>query len=310
MPQSTENISSSVGVSGTNRPTDVAWIQAYLNMVPPSQGGPTTKLKQDGLFGSKTRKAIEDFQRRHFGRFDGRVDPAKQTEQKLAALENAPTTRPVIHVEPARRQAQIWMDAGRTAVGRNISTAGNVTLDPKADQRFADLFELAFRLNLRESGQRAPSAQQLVFVRQKFERAATLLRQPIRPLLIRFMAAEDELRAPRLSRVPPLVIAGSIILANYKFTDFDTACGYGAGPFTRAAMLLQAAFIAADFSRATVTASEPFILSGLAPAELAIRTSGNFSFFCQGMNAGGAVPRPFQHAPDGVGGWNDRPGLA
>ena len=35
MPQSTENISGSVGVSGTNRPTDVAWIQAYLNMVPP-----------------------------------------------------------------------------------------------------------------------------------------------------------------------------------------------------------------------------------------------------------------------------------
>ena len=313
MPQSTENISSSVGVGGTNRPTDVAWIQAYLNMVPPSQGGPATKLKQDGLFGPKTRKAIEDFQRLHFGRFDGRVDPAKQTEQKLVALEQAPTTRPAIHVEPARRQAQIWMNAGLTAVRRNIGTAGNVTLDPRADQRFADLFELAFRLNLRESGQRAPAAKQLVFVRQKFERAATLLRQPIRPLLIRFMAAEDELRAPRLSREPPLAIAGSIILANYKFTDFDPACGYGAGPFTRAAMPLQAAFIAADFSRATVTASELFILSGGGPAELAIHTSGNCSFFCQGMDTGGTVPRPFRHAPDvfnGVGGWNDRPGLA
>ena len=195
-------------------------------------------------------------------------------------------------------------------VRRNIGTAGNVTLDPRADQRFADLFELAFRLNLRESGQSAPSAKQLAFVRQKFERATTLLRQPIRPLLIKFMAAADELRAPRLSRRPPLAIGGSIILANYKFTDFDAACGYGAGPFTRAAMLLQAAFIAADFfPEVTVTASESFILSGFAPAELAIRTSGNFSFFCQGMDAGGTVPRPFHHAPDGAGGWNDRPGL-
>lgn len=310
MPQSTENISSSVGVSGTNRPTDVAWIQAYLNMVPPSQGGPTTKLKQDGLFGSKTRKAIEDFQRRHFGRFDGRVDPAKQTEQKLVALEKDPTTRPAIHVEPARRQAQIWMDAGLTAVRRNIGTAGNVTLDPKADQRFADLFELAFRLNLRESGQGAPSAKQLVFVRQKFEQAATLLRQPITVINIKFMAAEDELRAPRLSSRPPLSIAGRIILANYKFTDFDPACGYGAGPFTRAAMLLQAAFIAADFFQTTVTANELFIRSAVSPADLAIHTSGHFSFFCQGMDEGGAAPRPFHHAPEAVAGWNDRPGLA
>ncbi len=313
MPQSKNNISSPVGVRGTNRPTDVAWIQAYLNMAPPSEGGPTRKLKQDGIFGPKTRKAIEDFQSRHFGRFDGRVDPGKKTEQKLVALEQASTTRPAIHVEAARRQAQIWMNAGLTAVLRNIGTAGNVTLDPIVDQRFADLFELAFRLNLRESGQGAPPAKHLVFVRQKFERAATLLRQPIRPLLIKFMAAEDELRAPRLKFRPPLSIGGSIILANYKFTDFDATCGFGTGPFTRAAMLLQAAFIAADFSSATVTANETFILSGFSPADLAIRTSGNFSFFCQGMDAGGVVPRPFHHAPDsfgGLGGWNDEPGLA
>ncbi|MDQ2970719.1 MAG: peptidoglycan-binding protein [Acidobacteriota bacterium] len=309
MTQPTANISSSVGVSGTNRPTDVAWIQAYLNMVPPSEGGPAPKLKQDGLFGPKTKKAIEDFQRRHFGRADGRVDPAKQTEQKLIALETSPSTRPAIHVEPARRQAQIWMDAGLTAVRRNIGTAGNVTLDPRADQRFVDLFELAFRLNLRESGLRAPSAKHLVFVRQKFERAVTLLRQPIRTLEIRFMAVEDGLRAPRLSRIPPLAIASNIILANYKFTDFDEVCGYGTGPFTRAAMLLQAAFIAADPPSTTVVASELFIVSGLAPPEVAIRDSGHFSFFCQGMDAGGVVPRPFHHAPEAVGGWNDRPGL-
>ena len=310
MAQATENISSSVGVSGANRATDVVRIQAYLNIVLPAQGGPATKLKQDGQFGPKTKTAIEDFQRRHFGRFDGRVDPAKSTEQKLIALEQDPTTRPAIHVEPARRQAQIWMDAGRTAALRHIDAAGKVTLDPRSDQRFADLFELAFRLNLRGSGPSAPPARQLVFVRQKFERAATLLQQPIRPLLIKFHAAEDELRPPRLNRRPPVSIGGTIILANFKFTDFDPACGFGTGPFTRAAMLLQAAFIAADFSPTTVTANELFIVSGFSPADLAIRTSGHFSFFCQGMDAGGALPRPFRHAPEAVFGWNDQPGLA
>jgi len=40
MAQFREHISSAVGVNGANRPTDVAWIQAYLNMAPPGLGGP------------------------------------------------------------------------------------------------------------------------------------------------------------------------------------------------------------------------------------------------------------------------------
>jgi hypothetical protein len=304
------NISSSVGVGGTNRPTDVAWIQAYMNMLPPSQGGPVPKLKQDGLFGPKTRIAIENFQRQHFGRFDGRVDPGKQSEQKLIELEISLATRPAIHVEAARAQAQIWMNAGLTAIQRSIGAQGNVTLDASANRGLADLFQLSFRLKLTRGGPQNAAAQQLAFVRRKFETAANLLRQVIRPMLIRFMAAEDELRPPRLRLRTPIAIGGTFILANYKFTDFDPECGFGAGPFTRAAMLLQAAFIAADFvPTATVTASELFIISGVAPADLAIRSSGNYSFFCQGMDAGGTLPRPFHHAPEAVGGWNDQPGL-
>lgn len=311
MPQSSRNISGSVGVNGANRPTDVVWIQAYLNMVPPAQGGPAVKLKQDGLFGVKTRAAIEGFQIRHFGKADGRVDPGKQTEGKFIELETDSSTRPSIHMDAARRQAQIWMNAGRSAVLRMIGTAGNVSLNPITDQRTADLFELAFRIDLRRSPPEANATRQLILVRQKFEKAATLLRQPTIVLGIRFLAAEDELRPPRLNNRPPISIGGTIILENYKFTDFDPVCGFGTGPFTRAAMLLQAAFIAADFSpAATVTASELFIRSGFSSPELAIRTSGHFSFFCQGMDAGGGLPHRFHHAPEGPGGWNDRPGLA
>ena len=124
------------------------------------------------------------------------------------------------------------------------------------------------------------------------------------------MAAEDELRPPRLSQRPPLSVGGSIILANYKFTDFDPVCGFGTGPMTRAAMFLQAAFIAADFfPGVTVTANELFITSGMGPADLAIHTSGNYSFFCQGMAAGGALPRPFHHVEDTRAGWSDPPEL-
>src|ERR1041384_407204 len=126
MPSTTDNISASVGTGGTNRATDAAWVQAYLNMVPPAQGGPATKLKQDGLVGPKTTQAIVDFQRRHFGTADGRVDPGRRAENKFIELQPGPEVRAQIHIEAARRQAQIWMDAGRNAARRLVGPDGNV----------------------------------------------------------------------------------------------------------------------------------------------------------------------------------------
>jgi hypothetical protein len=310
-----DNISQAVGVNGSNAPRDVAWVQAYLNMAPPALGGPAPKLKQDGLFGPKTRKGIEGFQRHHFGQFDGRVDPGKRTEQKLIELEANTATRPLVHIEAAREQARIWMKAGQNFVSRAINESGGVTLD-RSGQSGADLFQLAFHLNLKAAkgggspGSGAPTTAQLLVVRRTFERASALLGQTITVMRIKFMAAEDELRPPLLSHRSPLGIGGSIILANYKFTDFDPVCAFGSGPFTRAAMLLQAAFLAADFFRGlTITANEPFITSGLAPADLAIHSSGHYSFFSQGMAAGGALPRPFHHVPDQTTGWTDPPPL-
>jgi len=76
-----------------------------------------------------------------------------------------------------------------------------------------------------------------------------------------------------------------------------------------AAFLLQAAFNAADSSRSSnLTASELFIKSGFGGPELVMHESGNYSFFCQGMEQGGRDPQPFHHAPE-KGGWNDQPGL-
>jgi hypothetical protein len=79
------------------------------------EGGPIT-LVVDGICGSKTKKAIHEFQLKHFGwkGADGRVDPGKQSFQKLkdyekengvfnftiCRLEYSPLPQPRTHATP------------------------------------------------------------------------------------------------------------------------------------------------------------------------------------------------------------------
>ena len=81
-------IDSSVGLNGVNREEDTCVIQRALNKVPADQGGPVKLLKQDGICGPKTNKAIQTFQLKHFGwsGADGKVDPERQTIAKLNEL--------------------------------------------------------------------------------------------------------------------------------------------------------------------------------------------------------------------------------
>lgn len=78
-------ITASVGRGGANKPDDVSAIQYCLDQVPPVDGGPNPPLKIDGVCGPKTTAAIQNFQLKHFGwpGADGRIDPGKQTIQKL-----------------------------------------------------------------------------------------------------------------------------------------------------------------------------------------------------------------------------------
>lgn len=85
----TRSISASVGAKGAaNRVNDVITVQAGLNDVSSSDGGPTTSLNVDGVCGFKTIAAIQKFQLHHFGwpGADGRVDPNGQTLRKLNEL--------------------------------------------------------------------------------------------------------------------------------------------------------------------------------------------------------------------------------
>ena len=79
-------ITQSVGVKGKNLKHDVLKIQQSLNKINP----PIAKalLKEDGLYGPITGKAISNFQTKHVFLMnpDGRVDPDGKTIQKLASM--------------------------------------------------------------------------------------------------------------------------------------------------------------------------------------------------------------------------------
>jgi hypothetical protein len=73
----------SVGKNGKNIPSDVKWVQWFLNLIPPSAGGPRTALVLDGIAGPKTISAIQTFQFTQFYFHDGRVDPKGKTQNAL-----------------------------------------------------------------------------------------------------------------------------------------------------------------------------------------------------------------------------------
>lgn len=102
-------IQHSVGLHGVNRPTDVEIVQTLLNGVPTADGGPSEKLKIDGLCGRKTNSAIEHFQAHAWGwrKVTTRVEPDGATLTLLRNYErdHAPPVIPLVApmvLEPAK----------------------------------------------------------------------------------------------------------------------------------------------------------------------------------------------------------------
>ncbi len=76
------------GPKAKNLDRDVRTIQASLNKIKTTQGGPAIPLVVDGKCGPKTNKAIWDFQFKHF-QFkgaDGLIEPGKQTINRMNQL--------------------------------------------------------------------------------------------------------------------------------------------------------------------------------------------------------------------------------
>lgn len=71
-----------------NHPEDVQKVQDILNAIPVTVGGPAELLSLDGKAGRLTKKAIQEFQLKHFGwkLADGRVDPGGKTWERMLSL--------------------------------------------------------------------------------------------------------------------------------------------------------------------------------------------------------------------------------
>jgi len=97
------SISASVGQGGSNKNADVLAIQQALNKIPPNQGGPVPKLKEDGWIGPKTIGAILKFQKGNTGLpCDGRIDVGGPTLAKLnSLLGSKPNPGPSPNPQPA-----------------------------------------------------------------------------------------------------------------------------------------------------------------------------------------------------------------
>lgn len=109
----TESLGGSVGRGGRNEPADVVTVQRLLN-----RNG--AALAEDGACGPKTIAAIEAFQKRAFGKGDGRVDPDGRT---LAALTGKVTVADL---------AEAASDAGRQ-VSRAVTDAVGTVADTLGD---------------------------------------------------------------------------------------------------------------------------------------------------------------------------------
>jgi len=113
MAQQTQSIKGPVGRGGRNNREDTRTVQALLNdHVRP----PIALLAEDGLVGPKTVAAITGFQKKKFGKADGRVDPGHRTIKALNGAASAGPAKPVAKtpagVDPKDKQQmhQVFVD--------------------------------------------------------------------------------------------------------------------------------------------------------------------------------------------------------
>jgi hypothetical protein len=123
-----QTLGSSVGSGGSNLQADVRKVQALLNKVPATWGGPAAKLKEDGFIGPLTIGAIRSLQSFQLGTIftpDGRVDPGGRTLRRLnhiASTNERPggvistSVEPVDHVTQPTNMV-CWAAAGTMLVG-------------------------------------------------------------------------------------------------------------------------------------------------------------------------------------------------
>lgn len=125
-------VSAPVGISGANLAQDVSTIQDALNRVSPADGGASPPLVVDGVCGSKTKNAIQQFQLKQFGwsGADGKINPGGQTITRLneilgtnRPLASGDKPSPKVDDEAANEIFKTMMTAGLVQAKRWIYAA-------------------------------------------------------------------------------------------------------------------------------------------------------------------------------------------
>lgn len=267
-----------------NLKREVVRVQALLNMVPPSLGGPQTPLKLDDIVGPKTIGAIEGFQTSQFGKKDGRVDPHGQTVKTLARLEGSAECTPMRLVRESAQLAQNWLGAGIAVL--------NSTLDgqtPKPQEQ-VPAFARQLMLTLFKVTWGKPAPNEVVVTENA-------LLAPLRVLygarsgmsLTRYQPLEEIENSLTSPASIPLVTLGSqtgpTMNFSTAFCEPDAVNAVGAELQHRAAAVLLAGIDSvryADMSNGGVAAGQwQECFSDSRQSADAYRDAATYLFFCQ-----------------------------
>lgn len=123
-------ISASVGNGGANRKADVEAIQQALNSISPIAGGPTVKLKVDGIVGPKTIAAILNFQKANLGLTqDGKVDVNGSTLQRINFILDGSTADPKALAIADMPVSNFWATLAITALQNSTAPTVQVAVE-------------------------------------------------------------------------------------------------------------------------------------------------------------------------------------
>jgi hypothetical protein len=126
-----KTISASVGLRGMNRLDDVRTVQALLNLVPPAEGGPSPKLKLDGICGRLTNGAIERLQAKKWGwaRVTTKVDPGGATWQLLLTYDQSADPSPAAPAPAPAAPPEPKVLGSKFAISVNVKPGGQLSAE-------------------------------------------------------------------------------------------------------------------------------------------------------------------------------------
>ena len=283
-----KSLTGSVGRGGKNHKKEVVRVQAVLNVLPTSVGGPAVPLRLDDIVGPKTIAAIEGFQTFQFGKADGRVDVDGPTVLRLAMLEESALNLPLTLLEPNRKLAIQWVQAGLTALHQAVDGNGEPMPEEQVPRRTRDMFAMFFSLQwsgtARDDGFRKQvDGESLAFIQDKLATMLQCLTNDGLYVPSQVMEMYHDLRENSQRTMCGGSMVGPIV--NYAFCDPDAVNGCGAPLEVRAACLIQGAAFAADPKdfREVGVMQPDFFFSGMVMAADAPHFSPCLLFACQYM---------------------------